>query len=271
LCRGRYGDVCPKIGIHFRLSIVRCEDRPDWPAGELVYRLKDLFTTRNGSWELSSEPGSVIDWARQTYLRPFGAPDYFDDAGGDHHLFARVLGVDGQPVKTANLVRYWSDGFAMLGNTSYNGYTHMTPKERSGWANLVMFNSSYSPDRSEQGPWCWCPEGAADVVVGGGMPWNHHISFFAVWQAERRQTEHGGESGGGSTLGSLEDVRRGAWDQLGVRFNPGSAFARCAREHGLGGPLTNEFDLAGYRAQGFVNGIVLAPIDQWQAIQHIGW
>ncbi|MEZ4769898.1 MAG: hypothetical protein R2844_15880 [Caldilineales bacterium] len=73
------------------LQIVRCEDRPDQPEEEIVFRLVDLFTTRDGKWE--PDPGllgSVQAWARQAYLRSTTDPDYFDDAGGDHHLFARA-------------------------------------------------------------------------------------------------------------------------------------------------------------------------------------
>jgi hypothetical protein len=75
----------------FNVSVRRNEERPDNPPGEVVYRLTELFTTRDGSWEPSDKPGTLPQWARDEHLRPFGAPDYFDDAGGDHHLFARVL------------------------------------------------------------------------------------------------------------------------------------------------------------------------------------
>jgi hypothetical protein len=254
----------------FKLSVIRCEDRPDQPAGELVYRVKDIFTTRDGSWEPSDKPGSVTAWAREQYLRPWHAPDYFDDAGGDHHLFARVLDRNGQPLKQEGLVRCWSDGFQKLGDINYTGYISLTPKEKSGWANLVLF-TSYNPDRDERGPWCWCPAGAADVVVGGGMPYNWHVSFFVVWQLEQRQTEGNPDTGGGTDPINMADVRRQAWAALPLVGNVDSAFAAYARTNNLGAPLTQEFDLSGYRVQGFANGIVFAPIDQWQQIQHTGW
>ena len=130
--------------------------------------------------------GSITSWACEKYLRPFGAPDFFDDAGADHHLFARVLDSAGRPILRNNLIRYWSDGFEKLGDPGYTGYVHATPKHQSGWANQPMFNS-FNPDRGERGAWCWCPEGASDVVVGGGMPNNQHVSFFAVWQEQTRQ------------------------------------------------------------------------------------
>ena len=87
----------------FNIVVVPCEERPDKPAGEVVYRLKDLFTTCEGSWDPSHDMGSLPQWARDAYLRPPSADDYFDDAGGAQHLFARVLDLEGKPVKTPDL------------------------------------------------------------------------------------------------------------------------------------------------------------------------
>jgi hypothetical protein len=291
-----------------RISVKRAEERPDNPQGDIVYRVKDLFTTRDGSWEpRPGHMGAVPQWARDAYLRPWSAPDRFDDAGGDHHLFARVLDLNGKPVTDQDLVLYWSDGFHRLGDANYRGYARMTPKQHSGWANLVMSGgSSYVPERNEHGPWCWCPRGAADVVVGGGMPANHHISIFAVWQAEQRgaSPEPGGQSGGGQSGGGqsgggqsgggqsgggqsgggqsgggqptldpglLSHIREESWRQVRVAFNRDSSFARYARERNLGAPLTNEYDIGNHRAQGFAGGIVYAVIGQWDRIQHVTW
>lgn len=164
------------------------DQRPDQPIIDRVaiyYAIKDLFTTRDGSWEPSTALGSIDQWARDAYLKPPSAPDYFDDAGASTHLFAAVIGLDGQLLRN-HAIYAWSDGFAKLGDASYQGYKVLYTKERSGWANLFMSpSSSYVPERGEQGPWCWCPAGAADVVVGGGLPAKQHVSIFAVWQAVR--------------------------------------------------------------------------------------
>ena len=106
----------------FNLAVKRCEERPDQPQGEIVYRVKEVFTTLLGSWEPSSDYGAIPQWARDAYLKPWGAVDYFDDGGADHSLFALVLDLDGKAVKTEKLVRYWSDGFAKLGDPGYTGY-----------------------------------------------------------------------------------------------------------------------------------------------------
>ena len=145
---------------------------------ETVYLLKDVFTTINGSWEVTDERWSVPQWARDDYLTA-----EFDDAGGDHHLFAAVLGEDGEFMRLKEII-YWSDGFENVNNPAYDGYVYRETKEHSGWINIPIFTgSSYVPERGESGPWCWMPTGGSETICGGGLPSNHHVSTFAVWQA----------------------------------------------------------------------------------------
>lgn len=167
------------------LSIVPVAERPDaarFNNDHRHYVLVDLFTTRSGSWELSDHFGSIDAWARAAYLKSPSAPDYFDDAGGDHHLFARVIDQTGRAINDQRF-SYWSDGLNKLKDPTYAKYVYRTAKARSGWANHDIYNI-YAPARHEVGAWCWCPAGAADVVVGGGMPNGDHISTFAVWQVK---------------------------------------------------------------------------------------
>ena len=130
--------------------------------------IKDVFTTRDGSWEPSEVYGAIDPWARDAYLKPQGDPEYFDDAGADHHLFAAILGLDSKLLKNFPIT-YWSDGFAMLGDPNYTAYATQYTKDKSGWGNLVMGpSSSYVPQRGEHGPWCWMPQGLpAEVMCGG--------------------------------------------------------------------------------------------------------
>jgi len=181
------------------ISIKTRDERPDNPDpnSEIVFLIKDIFTTINGSWEPSDEFASVPQWARDDYLKPWGAPDYFDDAGADHHLFAAVIGLDGELMGEQG-VRYWSDGFDKLGDPDYDGYVHRQTKDHSGWINIPMGpSSSYVPERGESGPWSWMPNGDSEVVVGGGMPAKQHVSTFVVWQAVRRADIEGGQGGDG--------------------------------------------------------------------------
>jgi hypothetical protein len=69
-----------------------------------------------------------------------------------------------------------------------------------------------------------------------------------------------------------EDIRRAAWDYWDVPYNPDAAFPVYAREHGLGVPLTHEFDLNDtIRAQGYAGGIVYATIGDWANIHELEW
>jgi len=263
----------------FNAKVIRCEARPDQPAGEVVYRLRDLFTTRDGSWDPSAHPGSLDQWARDSYLLPAHHPEYFDDAGGDHNLFVRVLDENGKPVRTADLVICWSDGVHLLGEPNFAQFIKMTitPKERSGWGNQPIWNH-FSPEQGETGAWAFCPKGAADVVVGGGLPNNQHVSWFAVWQAERRTGDDGPIEPDPIATDpiatgpvSFEALRAAIWQARGIPLVNGSALLVYARQQQLGAPLTSEMDVAGYRLQGFAGGIVFAPIGKWDQVSHMAW
>lgn len=166
------------------LNITVCPiaQRPDQPVAKngVKYQLKDLFTTANGSWDPSDKPGSIDPWAREQYLTPL-----FSEAGAATHLFAAVIGLDGQLIHGKQIV-FWSDGIDKLVDPNYQKYIFQYTNERSGWCNLFMAPSAgYTPERGEAGPWCWSPVGASDVIVGGGLPNRQHVSIFAVWQAVR--------------------------------------------------------------------------------------
>ena len=141
-----------------------------------IYHLIELFTTHNGSWEPSSGAYGIEQWARDKYLRSPSAPDYFDDAGGDHHLFARVVDENGAPL--AVNVLFWSKE---ISGKPIDPVIRSTGDKKSLWANIPIWDS-YDPAFKERGDWRWGPVGAAEAVDGGGLPLNHHVSVFAVWQ-----------------------------------------------------------------------------------------
>ena len=151
--------------------------------GDKIYLLKDFWTTAYGSWERGQNPDKsqveIESWAKTDYLKPFGAPDYFDDAGADHHLFGAVIGSDGK-LKRDFPFRFWTP--------QYNGNeAKATTKHNSGWCNTAVSpDASFNPAGLQSGPWAWRPDmPLAEAIVGGGMPvvgagkW--HVSFFAVW------------------------------------------------------------------------------------------
>jgi hypothetical protein len=186
--------------IQYNLNVKPLQALPATAQSDTAFLVKDIFTTRNGSWEPDDQPGSVPVWARDAYLTAVGAPNHFDDAGGDHHLFAAVIGLDGRLLRAQEII-FWSDGFEMLADAEYEGFVRRTTKERSGWANIITGpGSSFVPERGESGPWCWAPAGKAEVVCGGGLPANHHISMFIVWQEVKLSSP--GAGSGDDTGGS---------------------------------------------------------------------
>ncbi|GEM_PF-2035658 len=70
-----------------------------------------------------------------------------------------------------------------------------------------------------------------------------------------------------------ERVRLAAWNLRGVPYNPDAAFAKYAREHGLGAPLTVEAygQVEGYALQAFVGGVAYAAIGDWANVKHTDW
>lgn len=145
--------------------------------GETVYRVTDIFTTRDGSWDPSPKPGSVPQWARDAYLKPLSHPQYNDDGGADIHIFGAVQQIDGS-LYPSFPIEYWT--------YTDNANRKTVIAKKHGWANNPMSRgSSFVPERGERGPWAWKPAGvAADTVTGAGMPSNWHVSFWAVWRPE---------------------------------------------------------------------------------------
>jgi hypothetical protein len=150
------------------------------PGAQVVYVVKDVFTTYDGQWDVGVKPPpyGIEEWARSAYLKPFNAPDYFDDAGGATHLFAAVIGLDGQLIRN-HTIRFWTK--------DNQNHFEVKTKEKSGWANHAGMNkdSGFVPDHGETGAWCWAPDGAIESVIGGGLPNRWHVSTFVVWQAVR--------------------------------------------------------------------------------------
>lgn len=151
---------------HYKLWVEEVQGQP----GETVYKVKYLFSTRDGSWEPSDKPGSVPQWARDLFLFPMSHPQYNHDGGADRHIFGAVLSDTGG-MQAFGSIRYW---------TYTDNKNHVVqPVKPWGWAN----NTMWGPNDAIPGPWAWTVANVkADIVKGGGMPGGLHISWFAVWE-----------------------------------------------------------------------------------------
>ena len=169
--------------------IIPFEDRPDtavW-SGDEVFRIVEAWTTRDGGWDVSDLDGSLPQWARDHYLSP-----EFHTQGGDHHLFGAVRGQDGA-LRENHLFYFWPEGAnkLLLPPAQFEQFVKdkgavRRADPRAKFADIPIYAPGFDPKLAERGTWCWAPMGPADVFWGGGLPWNLHISWFVVWQAEPR-------------------------------------------------------------------------------------
>jgi hypothetical protein len=109
------------------------------------------------------------------------------------------------------------------------------------------------------------------TVAGGGQPISP-IDTHPVIDEEPEVTPPPPPNDSGELdAATLRTIREESWRQVRVAFNRDSAFARYARQRNLGAPLTNEYDIGNFRAQGFTGGIVYARIGDWNNITHVAW
>lgn len=117
------------------------------------YQLIAAWVTINGNWD------DVPEWAHFWQM---------DTLGGDHMFFGRAEDADGKPIAGATIAMVWPSG----------GDTRTT--DGTGWGNLVLAGQGWDPAQG-QGPYTGFAFGG-DKLIGMGMPWNWHYSFFGVWQ-----------------------------------------------------------------------------------------
>lgn len=95
---------------------------------------------------------------------------------------------------------------------------------------------------------------------GPGNTWGHN-SFYVAFQRTRK----------GPTVldkNAMLDQARVLLEQQMVGDTPLAAFART---HNLGAPVTPEFNAGGFRARGYVKGVVFAPLANIADIAHVSW
>jgi hypothetical protein len=248
----------------FNLKIVPFEQRPDvaaWKTGP-YYRITQVFTTRDGSWEPSTNPGSIDQWAVDAWH--MGAD--WKGAGGTNNFFIKVLDKAGNPLVGKGLY-YWQG--AMTADPS--SLTNVNQKDtwQTGDENLPVWDY-YNPANGEMGKWSGSAIGRSDVLMGVDLPYKWHVSTFVVLQETTAEPTI-------PPTGNLElDIRNLAYNNIGlasgIPYNPTLAFPKEATRLGLGAPLTLELrQLTGYVIQGFATGILYCQDGDWGNIKKLTW
>lgn len=179
-------------GKGLNIEVIRYEDRADkdaWPSGDgKVWRLKDAASTRDGSWETVGLQWGMVQWFRDTYLKPVDDPHHCDAGGADHNIIVALLDEAGNFIglSTAKVMQWWYDALtAPNTNTSTDSFAWKTT-DGKGWLDFIMAGGSggslYYPEQGQHGPYKIAINGASDVVWGFGMPVNNHVSDFLVFQ-----------------------------------------------------------------------------------------
>ncbi len=121
------------------------------------YRVRDVFTTHNGSWQLNDSVYGLPAWLER---QP-------DQPGGAEHIYVRLSAATPSDVNPP-WVKFATDIII-----------ESQPLGRYRWANMPALNT-YSPPA--QSGWRHWLEGDGQIVVGGGLPDGEHVSLFVIWE-----------------------------------------------------------------------------------------
>jgi hypothetical protein len=204
-------------------------------------------------------PAEVIDG--QEYWRLIGAKWYDQTeshlAGGDHHIYVRVLDADGCPLE--NVKFHVIEGGLSYDVVQDKGAIDNYRKDVPMWHvlgtyTIYVIEGGLPSDRVEG-------MGMGNVDVPG---YKLHTSFDLIFIRSTCMKEEGE---------TLEDVIKKAGQPLIIPLNKEAMFWQYAQEHSLGERLTREYDVAfqgkQYRAQIYERGIVYAPIGEWDKVTHL--
>ena len=151
------------------------QDAGEHPTGP-IYRIQDVFSTHEGSWELSNEFGGIDDWARTAYWQ--GAK--FDGSGGSHHCFVKVLDEAGNDIPGKGILFSLNGATWLLQNAKPDGSSNVSLEP----------GTIYNPAAGAHGPWRATAFGPADILNGVGLPlldgYTQHVSTFVVFRAAPR-------------------------------------------------------------------------------------
>ena len=224
----------PKISNAYRAYNIKfhnLDDRDISKNTDKVYLLYTAHSTVNGSWEPNdspNHPANIEQWARDMYLRPWGASDYIHEAGGDHSIFIRVIkwGIDAESTfnpPRGNAVMgktkiMWTPNYEALYNETQATVDKLWPKS-SGWdENTIWASNTYTAK----------PFGAVHLVPEGlRMPGSHHVSWWLCYVEVPIDVFLGWQQSIVPEYEKLEDMLSGeAQKEQVIEFNPLAALQK---------------------------------------------
>lgn len=132
--------------------------------------VKEVWTTQDGSWDVSEKPYSVTQWARDRYLHAPDHPAYIENGGAATHILAAALDLNGRLIQGQEFCVSWPGSDVTIAAKS------------GGFADFKM-GASYSPEDEQAGAYEVEVKGVlSERLCGLALPDNHHISVFVVFQ-----------------------------------------------------------------------------------------
>ena len=144
-----------------------------------MYRVKDVFTTRDGNMDPNGDPREY--GISKEMMEKYGHE--IEDKGCATCIFVKLEG------GVSDTVFFFTNG----------GHSEEHKVRQDRWAQTNMYNpgSGYNPDNKE-GPWSVHAKDAASDIYGGiGLPYGWHVSTFVVLEWEEGADGGNGETGEG--------------------------------------------------------------------------
>lgn len=203
-----------------------------------------------------------------TYFELIGATFVDEEeARGRNVIVVDVLGEDGNRLQGA---RVWH-GWPTHRYPQYDERVQLTVfgSVLAEWSLYASFDAWKNP-----GPyWVQCADGKSDTFWGAGLPWNHHVCFFVVFQRKIYRST--------PTYTTLvEAMKATAQAKQVIQFNPTASLQKRIFADGFV-PNSPEFDVVfdgqtyrGQRAEHLQTGTVRAyycKVGDWQNMRFVEW
>lgn len=216
----------------------------------------------------SVQPANVMAGAPYWKLVEARCANPNTEFGGDHHVYIEAVDENGQQLRNIQ---------AQIQQGNEIHWPVLDKNLNEPGANWPLFRGatvfvSMAGDSDRVGP-LHTERGA---YKGGDL-------FHHAWYLKFQRTVAPGEpvvddSEDSNTATESEDgsdvaamLRAESWRQAGVASGHDSAFGRYAREHRLGAPVTGEYEIGDFHAQGFAGGIVYTRENDRETVQHMAW
>lgn len=140
-------------------------------ANDTNYVVTDIFTTYNGSWEVTGQPFAIKQRFRDKFLKTTNDPLYIDDGGAQKHILVGIYDKNGKPIQ----------GKEVVFNTKDEANRYIMPTKKSGFSNVQLSASSaFWPESGQSGFWYITLPGTNLKVAGLGLPNKWHIATYII-------------------------------------------------------------------------------------------